>query len=30
MGYQFGAEDRAAVMKKNEIHPPTNCSTCHR
>jgi hypothetical protein len=30
MGYKPGPQDGVAVMKKNEIHPPTNCSTCHR
>jgi menaquinone reductase, multiheme cytochrome c subunit len=30
MGYKPGAEDGVAVMKKNEVSPPTNCSTCHR
>lgn len=30
MGYKATAEERAAVMKKNEVSPPTNCSTCHR
>src|SRR4051812_3757578 len=30
MGYQPGADEGAAVMKANNVHPPTNCSTCHR
>jgi hypothetical protein len=30
MGYQFGAQDREAIQKKNDVHPPVNCSTCHR
>jgi hypothetical protein len=30
MGYQYGAQDRAVIQKKNEVKPPINCSTCHR
>jgi hypothetical protein len=30
MGYQPGQGEGEAVQKANNIHPPTNCSTCHR
>ncbi len=30
MGYEPGKDEGAAVMKANNVHPPTNCSTCHR
>jgi len=30
MGFKNTEDERKAVMKKNDIHPPTNCSTCHR
>ena len=31
MGYKPAAGREArSVMKKNEVNPPTNCSTCHR
>lgn len=30
MGYQPGKDEGATVMKANNVHPPTNCSTCHR
>jgi hypothetical protein len=30
MGYKPQPGEGEAVMKKNDVHPPTNCSTCHR
>jgi hypothetical protein len=30
MGYVPGPREAENVMKQNEVHPPTNCSTCHR
>ena len=30
MGYQYGAQDRETILKKNVVKPPINCSTCHR
>jgi hypothetical protein len=30
MGYEPQPGEGEAVMKANNIHPPTNCSTCHR
>jgi hypothetical protein len=30
MGYTPAPGEGAAVEKANNVHPPTNCSTCHR
>ncbi len=30
MGYKPGPDEGKAVAQANNIHPPTNCSTCHR
>lgn len=30
MGYVPGKDEGKQVMQANNIHPPTNCSTCHR
>ena len=30
MGYKPGENEGTSVMKTNNVHPPTNCSTCHR
>lgn len=30
MGYKPAAGEGAAVLKQNNVQPPTNCSTCHR
>jgi hypothetical protein len=30
MGYQPGPGEGEAVQKANNVHPTTNCSTCHR
>jgi hypothetical protein len=30
MGYKPASGEGAAVLKQNNVQPPTNCSTCHR
>jgi hypothetical protein len=30
MGYVAPPAERTAVLEKNRVRPPTNCSTCHR
>ena len=30
MGYVPGNDEGQQVMQANDVHPPTNCSTCHR
>jgi len=30
MGYEPTPGEGAEIQKKNNVHPPTNCSTCHR